>query len=375
MTKIYLVRHAEAEGNIYRRCQGQIDTCVTPRGEKQIAALKQRFAEIPLDACYASDLQRACRTAQALCEDRGLILSTDKRFREVDFGPLEDMPYGQIEHDLPGALMAFTVDPYHCELEGMENFSESTTRFLQALDQVARRHEGKTIAIATHGSILRNVLIALFCGPENQNAAGHSDNTAVSLIEYEHGTYRLIYANDNSHLDERISTIARQNWWKDEQKEDYNLWFRPFDLDHDAYLQIRRDAWQTIYGNLEGFNGEGFYEEICNIMRYHPYAGAYAMHKDQIAGFIQLTPARKRDVGVGYVSLVYLCPDFRNKGIGAQLIGYAVSQYRRLGRTSVELGCAKCNSHGQHFYEKLGFKVVGTVPGLTDDLLLEHLDF
>ena len=134
------------------------------------------------------------------------------------------------------------------------------------------------------------------------------------------------------------------------------------------------DAWQTIYGNLEGFNGEGFYEELCNIMRYHPYAGAYAMHKDRIAGFIQLAPARRRDLGVGYVSLVYMCPEFRNKGIGAQLIGYAVGQYRRLGRTSVELGCAKCNAHGQHFYEKLGFRVVGTVPGLSDDLLLEHLE-
>ena len=304
MTKIYLVRHAEAEGNIFRRCQGQIDTRVTPRGEKQITALKQRFADVALDACYSSDLKRAVQTATALCEDRGLILSTDQRFREVDFGPVEDMPYGQIEQEMPGALAAFTTDPYHCTLEGMESFEKSTARFLQALDQVAKRHEGKSIAIATHGSILRNVLIRLFFGPENQSAGGHSDNTAVSLIEYENGTYRLIYANDNSHLDEKTSTIARQNWWKDTPGEDYNLWFKPFDMDHDTYYAIREDAWQTIYGNLEGFNGEAFYEELCNIMRYHPYAGAYAMYKDEIAGFIQLAPARHRDMGVGYVSLV-----------------------------------------------------------------------
>lgn len=374
MTKIYLVRHAEAEGNLFLRCQGHIDTRVTPRGEKQIAALKARFASVPLDACYSSDLKRARQTAQALCEDRGLILSTDKRFREVNFGPLEDMPYGQIEREFPGALAAFTADPYHCNLDGMESFDESVSRFLSAMDQLAERHAGKSIAIASHGSVLRNVLIALFYGPENQGAAGHSDNTAVSLLEHENGTYRLVYANDNSHLDEKISTIARQNWWKEEPHEDYNLWFKPFDLDHDTYLEIRRDAWQTIYGTLEGCNGEGFYEELCNIMRYHPYAAAYAMYKDEVAGFIQLTPARRRDLGVGYVGLVYMCPQFRNKGIGAQLIGYAVSQYRRLGRTSVELGCAKCNSHGQHFYEKLGFRVTGTVPGLQDDLLLEHLD-
>jgi len=69
MTKIYLVRHAEAEGNLFLRCQGHIDTRVTPRGEKQIAALKARFADLPLDACYSSDLKRARQTAAALCED------------------------------------------------------------------------------------------------------------------------------------------------------------------------------------------------------------------------------------------------------------------------------------------------------------------
>ena len=36
MTTIYLIRHAEAEGNIYRRIHGQYDGRITPRGYKQI---------------------------------------------------------------------------------------------------------------------------------------------------------------------------------------------------------------------------------------------------------------------------------------------------------------------------------------------------
>ena len=38
MTKIYLVRHAQAEGNLYRRAHGMYDSCVTPQGYAQIAA-------------------------------------------------------------------------------------------------------------------------------------------------------------------------------------------------------------------------------------------------------------------------------------------------------------------------------------------------
>ena len=42
MTKIYLIRHAEAEGNIYRRMHGQYDSRITPNGMRQIAALEKR---------------------------------------------------------------------------------------------------------------------------------------------------------------------------------------------------------------------------------------------------------------------------------------------------------------------------------------------
>ena len=39
MTTIYLIRHAEAEGNLYRIAQGQANSSITDRGERQIQAL------------------------------------------------------------------------------------------------------------------------------------------------------------------------------------------------------------------------------------------------------------------------------------------------------------------------------------------------
>lgn len=86
MTKIYLIRHAEAEGNIYRRMHGQYDSRITPNGMRQIAALEKRFEAIPVDACYASDLNRTCVTARAIYRAKGLPLRPDARFREVGVG-------------------------------------------------------------------------------------------------------------------------------------------------------------------------------------------------------------------------------------------------------------------------------------------------
>ena len=66
MTRIYLIRHAEAEGNLYRIAHGHGEGLITDyRGPRQIRALAQRFRDIPVDAVYASDLIRTQTTAQA----------------------------------------------------------------------------------------------------------------------------------------------------------------------------------------------------------------------------------------------------------------------------------------------------------------------
>ena len=41
MTRIYLVRHDQSEGNLYRRAHGRYDSLVTPQGYAQLEALKQ----------------------------------------------------------------------------------------------------------------------------------------------------------------------------------------------------------------------------------------------------------------------------------------------------------------------------------------------
>ena len=66
MTEIYLIRHAEAEGNLYRIVQGHFNSYITGRGHRQIAALAERFRDVHLDALYSSDLRRTVATAGAV---------------------------------------------------------------------------------------------------------------------------------------------------------------------------------------------------------------------------------------------------------------------------------------------------------------------
>ena len=77
MTTIYLIRHAEAEGNVFRRFHGQYDGLLTPRGLQQAKCLEKRFENIAIDACFSSDLTRTCLTSRAIYMPKGLHLHRD----------------------------------------------------------------------------------------------------------------------------------------------------------------------------------------------------------------------------------------------------------------------------------------------------------
>ena len=96
MTEIFLIRHTQAEGNIYRMMQGHWDGGVTEAGVIQQQALRQRFLDVPVDKVYSSDLRRAVFTAEAVSEPKGLEVIPDRRLREIDLGPWERGFFGNV---------------------------------------------------------------------------------------------------------------------------------------------------------------------------------------------------------------------------------------------------------------------------------------
>lgn len=121
MTQIYLIRHAEAEGNLYRRIHGWYNSLITENGYRQIAALADRFRNIKIDAVYASDLFRTMTTARAVYEPKGLPLYTNVGLREVHMGWWEDHPWGEIARIDREELALFNATSPDWKVEGGES--------------------------------------------------------------------------------------------------------------------------------------------------------------------------------------------------------------------------------------------------------------
>ncbi len=368
MTQIYLIRHAEAEGNLYRRIHGWYNSLITENGYRQIAALADRFRNIKIDAVYASDLFRTMTTARAVYEPKGLPLYTNVSLREVHMGWWEDHPWGEIARIDREELALFNATSPDWKVEGGESLEEVRTRVAETLRSIAARHEGETVAVFCHGTAIRNTL-AYFDGLSVAESAGlaHSDNTAVSLLEFQGGQAKVIFRDDNSHLPEDISTLGRQKWWKSEKGSlsDVNLWYRPLDFDRESelYYQARKEAWITIHGTLKGFQGEGFLLDAREQSRRDVRSVICAMQGDRPVGVLQMDFLRDAENGVGGIPFYYLMPEARSHGLGIQLLGQAVSTYRPLGRRYLRLRCAPENTVAQRFYRKNGFYKVGEEPG------------
>ena len=370
MTKIYLIRHAEAEGNLYRRMHGHYNSLITDNGYRQIQALAERFQDIHIDAVYSSDLFRTMTTARAICDTKNLPLTTRPDLREIHMGDWEDRTFAAIAMVEPEMMGYFSQSSPLYRAPNGESFQEVRDRGSAAILDIAAQHEGQTVAIFAHGTLIRNSL-AVFqdIGPEGMHKMKHSDNTAVAYLEVEDGKVTVIYADDNSHLSEEISTLAQQHWWKgDTKKVDVNLWFRPADLndpaDRDFYLACRQEAWENLYGTLEGYDGPAFLAEAQEVWEKYPQSLQIGMKGRRPAGLVQVDPDRPG----GYISFLYLVPRERGNNVGVQLLGKAISVLRPMDRDVLRLVCSEKNQAALGFYKKYGFQVVGITPGAYNDL-------
>lgn len=364
MTRIYLIRHAQSEGNLYRRILGWYDGHVTALGREQIAALKERFLEIPLDAVYSSDLSRARETAQAVTLPKSLKERTDPAFREIHLGELTNIPYGDLIFHHPDLYDAFFSYSPQWAPRGGETFRQAADRIASAFFRVASQHSGQTIAIFSHAMVI-HCLQAALRGKHPSEAAGLplGENTAVSCYELQEGKFRILFENDASHLPTALTSAAPGS----RRKSSDLVWFRAMDLKSSEearfYLSSRQDAWEALHGSLRGFDGPGFLAEAKEQLQWDRHALQQVMLRSRPVGLLQLATLQDVQEGVGYIPFFYLRPDYRRRGIGGQLLGQAVSVYRSMGRNRLRLLCGPGNEPAQRFYRRYGFVKNGQAPG------------
>lgn len=316
MTTLYLIRHAEAEGNRFRRCHGWYDSTITDNGYRQIAALAKRFAQIPIDAVYSSDLTRTQTTALAITRTHGLPLRLDPRLREVGVGPWEDRTWTWLATHERERLVLFNSDLARWRLDGAETMEQVRERMLAAVRDVAAAHPGQTVAVVSHGMALRTLLGTLQgMSFAEIDRTGHAENTAVAKLEADGSDVRVVWRDDASHLPDALTTLHKQLWTKRPGGIEPGIWFAPDEAAEGRFLAVREDG--AIIGAVAVGRIDGAAAELSEL--------------------------RLDDAA-------------RNRGYDVRLLGQAISYARARGCDTLRAQVAPDNASGRRRLAQYGFR-------------------
>jgi 2,3-bisphosphoglycerate-dependent phosphoglycerate mutase len=200
MVRLLLIRHATTAWTAQGRFQGQTDIPLSQHGRGQATALAQRLMTKTLHMLYASDLQRAWETAEAIAAPRALPVHTEPRLREMAFGRWEGLTYTEIQQREAQSLVAWEQDQLHSAPPGGETLLQMAERVRAAYVDMLVAGQEKTVGLVAHGGPLQLLLcFALGLPPQAYWQFAVSPASLSELCVYEQGAI-LTRLNDTYHL-------------------------------------------------------------------------------------------------------------------------------------------------------------------------------
>ena len=199
MPRLLLVRHGETEWNAAHRYQGQTDVALSETGIAQARKLALRLSPEAIDVVYASDLQRAWRTAEIVTSGRGLKLLPEPRLREMHFGLLEGLTFDEAREKHAEIIDAW-MERHDQPLPGGEHPADFVDRISSVLQELQSDPADRSVLVVAHGGPLSEIMRLLLELPHTHRWAFLMSNGALSEVHLSNGMPYVRLWNDTCHL-------------------------------------------------------------------------------------------------------------------------------------------------------------------------------
>lgn len=208
--RLIIIRHGESEWNRIGRYQGQADAPLSELGVRQAAALAERLKGEPIDAIYASPLQRARRTAEAIAAHHPTVpFAVEPSLLEIDHGDWQGLMLDEVVARYGAGLVEWRMHPTRSQMPGGESFSNILKRVLDFKERLYSEFADRNVLLSTHDVVVK-ILVADALGMDMDRINRiWVTNASISVIEYGEGMPYLVSLSEASHLG-RLET-AREN--------------------------------------------------------------------------------------------------------------------------------------------------------------------
>ncbi len=205
MTRLLLIRHGYSSGNKDRRFSGQLDLPLSAQGLQQAELVCKYIQEnYKVDAIYASDLERAIDTVKPLSKALGLPIQSHPELREINEGIWQGQLMTEVEASYPEEFAFYKANLGLHQFKGGECYTTMLARLLPMIDKIVADNPDKTVAIGTHGAVVRGLLSVWQGIPlERLLEVPRVPNGTITEAEIEGSDVRVVKLGFGDYLDER----------------------------------------------------------------------------------------------------------------------------------------------------------------------------
>ena len=196
MTTFLLVRHASGD-HVGRVLAGRTaDAPLNARGHEEAARLAERLAARRIDAVHASPLARARDTARPLAERLGLEVREDTAFTELDYGEWTGRRWTELDDAADPTWRAWNAFRSGTRIPGGETLLEVQSRTIAGLLALRDRHADGTVAIVSHGDVIRAAVAHCLGTPIDLLLRIDVDPASVSEVVVTATEARVVCVNE-----------------------------------------------------------------------------------------------------------------------------------------------------------------------------------
>ncbi len=202
VTEVLLVRHGQQDYEPDGPVGAITDAPLSELGRAQVELVAAHLAGPPVDAVYASPLQRALDTGRAIARYHGIspVVLTDLR----EIGIFRDVPPNETAATFLGPRVLATArermltercwDAFPCTEPSME----FRIRVVGVIELILSAHRGGRIVVACHGGVINAYAASLIASPYDMFF--QPAHTSISIIAAGHGRRAIRTLNDTRHL-------------------------------------------------------------------------------------------------------------------------------------------------------------------------------
>lgn len=211
MTKLLIIRHGQSEANLQGVFVGHTNAPLSELGMRQAESTADYIiTHFPVDAVYASDLERAFDTGKAVADRLGLPVTPEPGMREIFAGDWETVKFDTLTEQYGAPYQVWLRDIGLAQCPNGESTADLQSRIVRTLRKIAEANDGKTVVVATHATPIRTFMHHCSGLPlsEMKNIPWVS-NASLTTAHYENGVFTLVTPGYDAHLGDMRTALPK----------------------------------------------------------------------------------------------------------------------------------------------------------------------